>query len=256
MSGLEGDVHRIQICPPRLPEGPDLSVSPRTNDREVFEGTRQDGRDGSQTTLNPTSTPVQNTSATKMARPKALQRVPTSADDVSLSSSRSKRLVSGYRFGGPQSEEMEKGKTRRDSESTVRRLSMVGNKHHQLQTGAGKTEDELQVTDEEGPLNNDQTTITSSRRALSNTSSTDNSLLDNRDDDLTSVASRPSSPPSRGFDGYEDALNGVTDGEADADVKAIQAVGGGSEGFMKGLEGEEGRYEFPTHRLRRRMKGE
>ena len=226
-------------------------------------------------------------------------RVATSPTDASLTSSRSRRLVSGYRFGsGPEDSqsyggEDREGKMRRDSESTVRRFSVVNASNNNNASfhsgttgkegvdgsaaarGKGKWEDEagLDETDEErdppafpGGLQPIGISISSSsnpRRALSNTST--ELMEDDHHDDLLSVSlSRASSPPSLrdGFvdDGthpsYEDALNGVTDGEADADVRAMQATGGGSEGFMRGVEGEEGRYSFPTHRLRTRMKGE
>ncbi|WWD21340.1 nicotinate (nicotinamide) nucleotide adenylyltransferase [Kwoniella shandongensis] len=51
--------------------------------------------------------------------------------------------------------------------------------------------------------------------------------------------------------GY-DALDGRNDGEADLDESAPQAEGGGSEAYLQG----KGEYEFPRHRLRRTMKDE
>jgi hypothetical protein len=247
-----------------------------------------DGQEGQQPQPQPSSD----------GRPRPA-RIATSPTDASLSSSRSRRLVSGYRFGsGPEdsqsygtTSEDGQGKIRRDSESTVRRFSVAHNNHNHHHNnanshasangvdgsatrGKGKREDDeagLEETDEERdppafPGGLQPIGISSSsnpRRALSNTST--ELMEDDHHDDLLSVSlSRASSPPSLrdGFvdDGthpsYEDALNGVTDGEADADVRAMQATGGGSEGFMRGVEGEEGRYSFPTHRLRRRMKGE
>lgn len=53
--------------------------------------------------------------------------------------------------------------------------------------------------------------------------------------------------------GY-DALTGLSDGEADADDNAPQAVFG-SRQYLLGAEGEAGEYRFPRHRLRTRMKG-
>ena len=54
--------------------------------------------------------------------------------------------------------------------------------------------------------------------------------------------------------GY-DALTGLSDGEADADDNAPQAVFG-SRQYLMGAKGEAGEYRFPRHRLRTRMKGE
>jgi len=166
-------------------------------------------------------------------------------------------------------------KSRRDSESTVRRLSVVGddglNKdrggtdkeslenrtiHGQEEVPEDQNEEE-QADDTPHPLR---------PRPSSAHSFTTNPTSQPDEENLSVASSLRNSPrdsplvsPGRGlsFDNgrYEDALNGVTDGEADADVRAMQATGGGSEGFMQGLEGEEGRYNFPTHRLRRRMKG-
>ncbi|KAK8844004.1 nicotinate (nicotinamide) nucleotide adenylyltransferase [Kwoniella newhampshirensis] len=51
--------------------------------------------------------------------------------------------------------------------------------------------------------------------------------------------------------GY-DALDGRNDGEADLDESAPQAEGGGSEAYLQG----KGEYDFPRHRLRRTMKDE
>jgi len=54
--------------------------------------------------------------------------------------------------------------------------------------------------------------------------------------------------------GY-DRLNGLNDGEADLDESAPQAEGDGSEAYLRGVEGPSGEYHFPTHRLRTTMKG-
>lgn len=56
----------------------------------------------------------------------------------------------------------------------------------------------------------------------------------------------------------DDALMGFQDGEADADerARAVQAEHGGSQAYMRKEEGEAGEYRFPTHRLKRQMKGE
>lgn len=56
------------------------------------------------------------------------------------------------------------------------------------------------------------------------------------------------------FDGL-DALSGLNDGEADLDATAIPAEGNGTEGYLKGVDGDAGTYHFPRHRLRTTMKG-
>jgi hypothetical protein len=62
----------------------------------------------------------------------------------------------------------------------------------------------------------------------------------------TSIYGDPSDPE------YDDRLNGLRDGEADLDETAVQAEGGGSEAYMR----KEANYSFPSHRLKRKMKGE
>jgi hypothetical protein len=126
-------------------------------------------------------------------------------------------------FGNPEVKE------RRDSEVTLRRPSVVPQ---------GDERDNQSPTDLDHP---DQDAKTDAIPSPS----------------LSSLSMSTSPPPSSHVSpyasgtGYEDALNGVGDGEADADVKAMQAIGGGSEEYMKGEAG----YAFPTHRLRRKMKG-
>jgi nicotinamide mononucleotide adenylyltransferase len=51
-------------------------------------------------------------------------------------------------------------------------------------------------------------------------------------------------------------LSGLNDGEADLDETAPQAEGNGTEGYLRGVDGEAGTYKFPRHRLRTTMKGE
>ncbi|KAH8083078.1 nicotinate-nucleotide adenylyltransferase [Filobasidium floriforme] len=252
-----------------------LNSSQNQNDLHGPDSNSQShGNTSSSSNLNHISNSNPNSSSNlNPSRPK-IDRVLTSPTDVSYSSSRSRRLVSGYMFGNPPEEKSLKN--RRDSESTVRRLSVVGddglNKdrggtdkeslenrtiHGQEEVPEDQNEEE-QADDTPHPLR---------PRPSSAHSFTTNPTSQPDEENLSVASSLRNSPrdsplvsPGRGlsFDNgrYEDALNGVTDGEADADVRAMQATGGGSEGFMQGLEGEEGRYNFPTHRLRRRMKDE
>lgn len=231
------------------------------------------GNPSSSSNLNPNPSSHANASSNpNPSRPK-IDRVLTSPTDVSYSSSRSRRLVSGYMFGNPPEEKSLK--SRRDSESTVRRLSVVGDDGLNKErggTGRESLENRTIHGQEEVPEDQneeeqaDDTPHPLRPRPSSAHSFTTNPTSQPDEENLSVASSLRNSPrdsplvsPGRGlsFDNgrYEDALNGVTDGEADADVRAMQATGGGSEGFMQGLEGEEGRYNFPTHRLRRRMKG-
>lgn len=118
----------------------------------------------------------------------AATRRTTTTDDITLSTQRSKRLVSGYMFGPPVN---------------------------------GDEENAPPIPERPTPLSTPQSSS-------------------------TSIYGDPSDPE------YDDRLNGLRDGEADLDETAVQAEGGGSEAYMR----KEANYSFPSHRLKRKMKGE
>ncbi len=70
--------------------------------------------------------------------------------------------------------------------------------------------------------------------------------LSSRPSTSTSIYGDPNDPH------FDDRLNGLRDGEADLDETAVQAEGEGSEAYMK----KEASYDFPSHRLKRKMRGE
>lgn len=128
------------------------------------------------------------------------------ADDDSVSSMRSRRLVSGYLFGNPPS---------------------PGSRDAHLQ--------------DEGTA-----------RPEASRSPTEMSLSGLDDQIRTAASSRPVSPGRNAH--YDHDLNGVRDGEADADDRARLKVGRDSAAYMRHEQHAE--YHFPQHRLKRRMKDE
>lgn len=153
-------------------------------------------------------------------------RVPTSEDDISLSSMRSRRLLSGYLFGNP------------------------------------PTPDDSARAKEQGiPADGAASPLTAKYNLdlsadIPQPPSTPSTVVSGHEEEIE--AARLS--PSTGEEPIEndDALMGFQDGEADADerARAVQAEHGGSQGYMRKEEGEAGEYRFPTHRLKRHMKGE
>jgi hypothetical protein len=88
--------------------------------------------------------------------------------------------------------------------------------------------------------------------------STPSTVVSGHEEEIEAEVAEPS--PSNIEEPVEndDALMGFQDGEADADerARAVQAEHGGSQGYMRKEQGEAGEYRFPTHRLKRHMKGE
>ncbi|KAJ9124112.1 hypothetical protein QFC22_000907 [Naganishia vaughanmartiniae] len=172
-------------------------------------------------------TSLQSQDSTLTARPTRPEnpRVPTSQEDVSLSSMRSRRLLSGYIFGPPpvpDDTDHDHGK-----EITRNGLGSPAAKGNNLSL----PHDVPQVP------------------------STPSTVVSGYEEEIE--AEQPS--PSAEVDLLEgdDALMGFLDGEADADerARAVQAERGGSEGYMRKEPGEAGEYRFPIHRLKRKMKG-
>lgn len=174
---------------------------------------------------SPTSPQSQDTISTiKPVRP-ANPRVPTSQDDVSLSSMRSRRLLSGYMFGNP----------------PVPADVAVENEHPELRD-SGRSPSGIQSAIL--PADVPQPPPTPS------------TVVSGHEEELEPAKSSPSNVEEPIEN--DDALMGFLDGEADADerARAVQAEHGGSQGYMRKEEGEAGEYRFPTHRLKRHMKGE
>lgn len=195
------------------------------------------------------------------------------ASDAELSRARSRRLVSGYRFGNPPSpvaghsdfraraaaasamdadvdefEHYGDGAAESDSppltepsedlddgdDSAVAAIDAVAEAHADARAAASAIED----------------------RALSPSGDTAINLNSLALQDRTPVAGDQQMEPrkrserrSHGNHGF-DALQGLNDGEADADSSAPQAEHG-TQPYLKG----ETSYRFPKHRLRTKMKG-
>lgn len=184
-----------------------------------------------------------------------------SEDDVSLSSIRSRRLLSGYLFGNPPSPDQQ--------------ISSLTEHERGLSDDAAGA-NAVTVSEVEERVQGDET-----RHTLSHRSSAEMSLSEYDDHIRTGASSLLHSPvQSQDITGqndnhngdndavdeksyvrqrnmsFEHDLNGTRDGEADADDKATMAVGRGSAAYMQKEEGEDGQYQFPMHRLKRRMKDE
>ena len=163
--------------------------------------------------------------------PNTPQNVHLKNEDDHLSSSRSRRLVSGYRFGNPPS-------------PTRTRPSSPLYPTQQSTTPPSRNDDSPALTD---------------------ASPSQDIHLPNQSIDVANqgvmakiyndgAVQRLRSSKSRDRETGYDALNGLNDGEADLDESAPPAAFG-TEAFMRGEPGEAGEYHFPRHRLRKTMKG-
>lgn len=183
-------------------------------------------------------------------------RVRTNSDDEHLSSSRSRRLVTGYLLGNPPSPlgsrpqspttagraaqkdrievEQDRNPTPPEDNSNnggVDSPPLTEGDYSKEAEGAGEGEDG------QGP-----SAIASTMQRLAQMR-----INGNKPRQDSGVRDRET--------GY-DRLNGLNDGEADLDESAPQAEGDGSEDYLRGVDGPSGQYHFPTHRLRTTMKGE
>jgi nicotinamide mononucleotide adenylyltransferase len=159
-------------------------------------------------------------------------------EDEQTSSSRSKRLLSGYIFGNPP--------TPAAVSDERRGMSGILETVPPPRDGRERTPTPPETTSDSPP-------VTEPPTAQPSPSTSAASLGDSPrgNQQMASLAKRRSSK-SRDRDTGYDALNGLNDGEADLDESAPPAVFG-SEAYMRGVEGVE--YRFPRHRLRRGMKG-
>lgn len=148
----------------------------------------------------------------------------TTAEDEHVSSSRSKRLLSGYLFGDPRAEELG---TRPSSPA----LSAEG-----IDSPPVTEADPAEIVRSFG-----QTGAAFADDGIARPGEASGSGKRN--------GSRRSSK-SRDRESGWDALNGLNDGEADLDEDAPQGEGG-TDDYLSGMK----EYCFPRHRLRTSMKG-
>jgi nicotinamide mononucleotide adenylyltransferase len=160
----------------------------------------------------------------------------TTAEDEHLSSSRSKRLLSGYLFGDPHANDA--AATSRQHSPTISALDsppVTEADEGDLQPSFGQTGEVVGV---DGPNVQSGGRAGPGKRAQG---------TDNGSPDQSSRRSSKSRDRESGWD----ALNGLNDGEADLDETAPQGEGG-TEDYLSGMK----KYCFPRHRLRTSMKGE
>ena len=184
----------------------------------------------------PSSLPDNQKAKPTPARPDA-QRVKTNSDDENMSSSRSRRLLTGYLLGDPRSAPADSGP-----------LSPNATPEFHVRNPTPPEEND---TYHSGPLDSPPVSV----------------VPDDEDESSTSAIQRMARMRIQGKKPRQDSmvrdketgydrLNGLNDGEADLDESAPQAEGDGSEAYLRGEGGPSGEYHFPTHRLRTTMKGE
>lgn len=181
-------------------------------------------------------------------------RARTSSDDEHLSSSRSRRLVTGYMMGNPPSPLGSRPQSpipiiiQQTQTDTIRRQNI----HHPVDNNSESEEDVDGARNTTPPEDNSNNGgLDSPPLAESREESTMQKLAQMR---INGKKPRQDSRVRDRETGY-DRLNGLNDGEADLDESAPQAEGDGSEAFLRGEHGPSGEYHFPTHRLRTTMKG-
>jgi nicotinamide mononucleotide adenylyltransferase len=178
-------------------------------------------------------------------------------EDEQTSSSRSKRLLSGYIFGNPPTPAAVSDE-RRGMSGILETVPPPRDGRERTPTPPETTSDSPPVTEPPTAQPSPSTSAASlgeSQVLKLNLTMDDSGIADpspRGNQQMASLAKRRSSK-SRDRDTGYDALNGLNDGEADLDESAPPAVFG-SEAYMRGVEGVE--YRFPRHRLRRGMKGE
>lgn len=170
--------------------------------------------------------------------------------DDAVSRARSRRLVSGYRFGNPPSPveklrqatgEMEEGP---DTEGEVEASQQSDSPP--LTDELSDEEDDSEVSAEVEALGSEM--LPAQARAMAGLT-----LQQSRVPPSTLGA--PPKRSERGVRGTAWDLKGLNDGEADADASALPAEHGSAE-YLRGEGGPAGEYRFPKHRLRQKMKGE
>ena len=163
------------------------------------------------------------------------QQARTNSDDENMSSSRSRRLVTGYHLGNPRSA---------PADSRPHSPTVIPGFHVRNPTPPEESDPH-----NSGPL--DSPPVSVAQDDEDEATSTMQKLAQLR---IQGKKPRQDSRIRDKETGY-DRLNGLNDGEADLDESAPQAEGDGSEAYLRGVQGPSGEYHFPTHRLRTTMKG-
>ena len=163
---------------------------------------------------------------------------PLQEDDEALSTSRSRRLVSGYIFGNPPSPD----NSMSNQTTSARQPTPPA---HDISQGRDSPPLSEVATSHSSPAQTGTTLHSMARLSMR--------------DHPTMPSSAETSRPPRGArlrrDSTYDALSGLRDGEADLDERANLAPSSTVE-YLSPNGGNSSKYRFPRHRLRRTMKGE
>lgn len=269
-----------------MPDVPSLSLEPQQHSRPVLstnpsarqQGPARTASNTSQTISNPEpvssgtrETPSKAVSSLKSIQPPT-PPVPITSDDE-LSSTRSRRLISGYLFGNPPSPTCTGPETSpvtaasHTSTAEESRDPMMSRKFSPTLEKARDVENRMAEELDSPPLTDDSQidprdalemdstppppSLESPKPANSDLVSMNEPLSSDVGAGEAKVKGRKSERARKRETGY-DALEGRNDGEADLDLNAPQAEGGGSGAYLAG----KAEYRFPRHRLRTKMHGE
>ena len=193
-------------------------------------------------------------------------KTPGALEDEVLSTSRSRRLVSGYLFGNPPSphDSVPSSPTRRNGgdggiigvsprQSTPSTPSQAYDSPDLSRSSPAPV-----VLGSDPHLSLAQIRIQDGPGGPGGQESGSGTGVSGKSGGVRVTGEKSTSKPMdrrKETTGYEALLNGLNDGEADLDESAPQAAFS-TENYMKGVEGPAGEYQFPSHRLRRAMKGE
>ncbi|WVF65471.1 nicotinate (nicotinamide) nucleotide adenylyltransferase [Kwoniella sp. CBS 6097] len=204
------------------------------------------------------------------------QRVLAFSSDEHLSSSRSRRLVSGYLFGNPPSPVGTKdipADMAKAVEAAQAKAAETAEEKEELKYASPRpspnSEDEGRYPLPTPPIQDrDSPPLSAPYKSYSSPNPSNALALDQSIQALGAVSlndepesglilnggasTAADSAKITSTDTGYDALEGRNDGEADLDLSAPQAEGGGSGAYLRG----EAAYDFPRHRLRKTMRDE
>ncbi|OWT36981.1 nicotinate (nicotinamide) nucleotide adenylyltransferase [Cryptococcus neoformans Bt1] len=270
-----------------MPDIPSLFLEPQQHPRPVLStnpSARQQGpaRTASNTSQTisspqPVSSSPSETPSKAISSLKNIQdpnpHIPTTSSDDELSSTRPRRLISGYIFGnpplptgtGPETSAVTAASHTSTAEES--RDPMMSRKFSPTLEKARDVDNRMAAELDSPPLTEGsqidpgdalEMDSTPPRPALESPKPANSDLV-SMNEPLSSdvgageakVKRRKSERTRKQETGY-DALEGRNDGEADLDLSAPQAEGGGSGAYLAG----KAEYRFPRHRLRTKMHDE
>lgn len=232
---------------PRLPPRP-LARSP-ANPSPPFAGTSMmEQPEPSSLSLGEAIHPTRSSGSDPRTSPIAeIRSIPPpqgAEGDEETGRARSRRLVSGYRFGNPPSPVVVNHDLARSMgavELAEEDGALLASERDTL------VSDSPPLTEPEGE--GDQSAVAIETLTLESFPEAEAEARH------TSARRRSERHSNRGAAWGMDTLVGLNDGEADADDRAPKSEHP-TQAYLRGEGGEEGRYRFPRHRLKARMKGE